>query len=103
MSSELILLVDDEPSILQLAQMYLEREGFRVKSVSDGESALEAVSIHRPALVVLDLMLPKLDGFEVCKRLRQRDDPAAILMLTARDDDVDKIHGLELGADDYLT
>ena len=103
MSSELILLVDDEPSILQLAQMYLEREGFRVKSASDGEAALEAVSIHRPALVVLDLMLPKLDGFEVCKRLRMRDDPAAILMLTARDDDVDKILGLELGADDYLT
>ena len=83
--------------------MYLEREGFRVKSVSDGEAALEAVAKFHPALIVLDLMLPKLDGFEVCKRLRQRDDPAAILMLTARDEDVDKILGLELGADDYLT
>jgi len=103
MNSELILLVDDEPSIQQLAQMYLEREGFRVKTASDGEAALACVAALHPALVVLDVMLPKLDGFEVCKRLRQRDDPAAILMLTARDDDVDKILGLELGADDYLT
>ena len=103
MSSELILLVDDEPSIQQLAQMYLEREGFRVKTASDGESALSSVATLHPALVVLDVMLPKLDGFEVCKRLRQLDNPVAILMLTARDDDVDKILGLELGADDYLT
>ena len=103
MPSDLILLVDDEPSILQLAQMYLEREGFRVKIASDGEAALEAVRVLCPALIVLDVMLPKLDGFEVCKRLRQRDDPAAILMLTARDEDIDKILGLELGADDYLT
>jgi DNA-binding response OmpR family regulator len=103
MPTDLILLVDDEPSILQLAQMYLEREGFRVKTASDGEAALEAVRVLCPALVVLDVMLPKLDGFEVCKRLRQRDDPAAILMLTARDEDIDKILGLELGADDYLT
>ncbi len=103
MPSDLILLVDDEASIVQLAQMYLEREGFRVKSAGDGEAALEAASAHRPALIVLDVMLPKLDGFEVCKRLRQRDDSAAILMLTARDEDLDKILGLELGADDYLT
>jgi two-component system alkaline phosphatase synthesis response regulator PhoP len=103
MPTDLILLVDDEPSILQLAQMYLEREGFRVKTASDGEAALEALALHRPALIVLDVMLPKLDGFEVCKRMQMRDDPAAILMLTARDDDVDKILGLELGADDYLT
>jgi DNA-binding response OmpR family regulator len=103
MPSELILLVDDEAPIVQLAQMYLEREGFRVKSAGDGQAALDAASLHHPALIVLDVMLPKLDGFEVCKRLRQRDDPAAILMLTARDEDVDKILGLELGADDYLT
>ena len=103
MSSDLILLVDDEPSIQQLAQMYLESEGFRVKTASDGESALSSVATLHPALVVLDVMLPKLDGFEVCKRLRQQDNPVAILMLTARDDDVDKIIGLELGADDYLT
>lgn len=101
--NELLLLVDDEPSILELARMYLQREGFRIQSVQDGQAALEAVARERPALVVLDLMLPKLDGFEVCRRLRASNDPAAILMLTARDDDIDKILGLELGADDYLT
>jgi two-component system alkaline phosphatase synthesis response regulator PhoP len=103
MSSELILLVDDEPSILQLVRMYLERENFRVETASDGEAALASIKRHRPALVVLDLMLPILDGFEVCRRLRSGNDPVAILMLTARDEDIDKILGLELGADDYLT
>jgi DNA-binding response OmpR family regulator len=102
-SNELILLVDDEPSIVQLARMYLEREGFRVQSVNDGETALDQVAQQHPALVVLDIMLPKLDGFEVCRRLRASQNPAAILMLTARDEDIDKILGLELGADDYLT
>ena len=103
MSSELILLVDDEPPIIQLARMYLEREGFRVQEANDGEAALEAVAKLRPALVVLDVMLPKLDGFEVCRRLRSADNSVAIIMLTARDEDIDKILGLELGADDYLT
>ncbi|RLD03087.1 MAG: DNA-binding response regulator [Chloroflexi bacterium] len=101
--SELILLVDDEASIVQLAQLYLEREGFRVISASDGQAALDAVVRQNPALMVLDVMLPKLDGFEVCRRLRADDNPVAILMLTARDEDIDKIVGLELGADDYLT
>jgi DNA-binding response OmpR family regulator len=101
--NELILLVDDEPSIIQLARMYLEREGFRIQSVMDGEAAMGAVAREHPALVVLDVMLPKLDGFEVCRRLRASNDSAAILMLTARDEDIDKILGLELGADDYLT
>jgi two-component system, OmpR family, alkaline phosphatase synthesis response regulator PhoP len=101
--NELILLVDDEPSIIQLSRMYLEREGFRITSVNDGEAALSAAARERPALIVLDVMLPKLDGFEVCRRLRASNDPAAILMLTARDEDIDKILGLELGADDYLT
>jgi DNA-binding response OmpR family regulator len=101
--NELILLVDDEPSIIELSRMYLEREGFRIHAVKDGQAALEAVSRDRPALIVLDVMLPKLDGFEVCRRLRAMNDPAAILMLTARDEDIDKILGLELGADDYLT
>jgi len=103
MPSDLILLVDDEPSITQLARMYLEREGFRVAAVGDGQAALEAVASGRPALIVLDVMLPKLDGFEVCRQLRAKNDPVAILMLTARDDDIDKILGLEMGADDYLT
>jgi DNA-binding response OmpR family regulator len=101
--NEFILIVDDEPSIIQLARMYLEREGFRVESANDGESALESVERHRPSLVVLDVMLPKLDGFEVCRRLRASQPDTAILMLTARDEDIDKILGLELGADDYLT
>jgi len=100
---ELILLVDDEASIIQLAQLYLEREGFRVASAGNGQAALDAVSSQDPALIVLDVMLPDLDGFEVCRRLRAENNPVGILMLTARDDDIDKIVGLELGADDYLT
>lgn len=103
MSNDLILIVDDEPSILQLSRMYLEREGFRVTSAQDGEAALQAVERQHPALVVLDVMLPKLDGFEVCRRLRASQSDIPILMLTARTDDIDKIIGLELGADDYLT
>ena len=83
--------------------MYLEREGFRTESANDGEAALDKVAREHPALVVLDVMLPKLDGFEVCRRLRASQNPTAILMLTARDEDIDKILGLELGADDYLT
>ena len=101
--NELILIVDDEPSIIELARMYLEREGFRTQSARDGEAALDMIAREHPALVVLDVMLPKLDGFEVCRRLRASNDAIAILMLTARDDDIDKILGLELGADDYLT
>jgi len=103
MTSELILLVDDEPSIVQLARMYLERENFRVESAGDGEAALEAIQRLNPDLVVLDVMLPRLDGFEVCRRLRAEDNPLPIIMLTARDEDIDKIIGLELGADDYMT
>ncbi len=103
MSSELILLVDDEPSIIQLSRMYFEREGFRVQEISDGESALDAVAKQQPALVVLDVMLPGLDGFDVCRKLRASGNQTPIIMLTARDEDIDKILGLELGADDYLT
>ncbi|HNR46336.1 MAG TPA: response regulator transcription factor [Anaerolineaceae bacterium] len=103
MKSSLILLVDDEPSIVALARLYLEREGFTVQSVADGSAALEAVNQLQPALVVLDVMLPELDGFEVCRRLRAAGSSVAILMLTAREEDIDKILGLELGADDYMT
>jgi DNA-binding response OmpR family regulator len=100
---ETILLVDDEASIVSLARMYLEREGFRVESVGDGLKALETVEKLRPGLLVLDVMLPGADGFEVCRRLRRAGNPIPIIMLTARDEDIDKILGLELGADDYLT
>jgi len=103
MSSELVLLVDDEPSILQLARLYLEREDFLVQEASNGEAALEAAARLHPALIVLDVMLPGLNGFEVCRRLRADNNEVAVLMLTARDEDIDKILGLELGADDYLT
>jgi DNA-binding response OmpR family regulator len=101
MAGERILVVDDEPHIVELARLYLEREGFRVTSVGDGASALEEIRSHPPALVVLDVMLPEVDGFEVCRRARVASD-VPILMLTARDEDVDRIVGLELGADDYL-
>ncbi len=103
MSSELILLVDDEPSIIQLSRMYFERDGFRVQEISDGEAALEAAAKYHPALIVLDVMLPKLDGFEVCRKLRASGNQTPVIMLTARDEDIDEILGLELGADDYLT
>lgn len=103
MPSELILLVDDEPSITQLARMYLERDGYRIVEIADGESALAAADKQKPALIVLDVMLPKVDGFDVCRRLRSAGDNVPIIMLTARDEDIDKILGLELGADDYLT
>lgn len=103
MSGELILLVDDETSILQLARLYLERDGYRTHSVRDGLAALAAVKQISPDLMVLDIMIPEMDGFDVCRRLRVENHPIPILILTARDDDIDKILGLELGADDYLT
>ena len=103
MSGDLVLVVDDEPNIIDLARLYLEKEGFRVKGIADGPAALQAVEQLRPAFMVLDVMLPGIDGFEVCRRLRATNNPLPILLLTARDEDVDKIIGLELGADDYLT
>ncbi len=103
MADELILLVDDEPNIIQLARMYLEREGYRIISAADGKEALEAIKVKKPHLVVLDVMLPEMDGLEVCKRLRREKNDVPVIMLTARDDDIDKILGLELGADDYMT
>ncbi len=97
-----ILVVDDEPNIVQLLRLYLEKEGFAVVAARDGEEGLALHLRHDPDLVILDLMLPKLDGYEVCRELRRRGD-TPILMLTARSDDVDAIVGLELGADDYVT
>jgi DNA-binding response OmpR family regulator len=103
MTGELVLLVDDEPNIVELATLYLKKEGYRIESAADGQAALEAIEKNNPALVVLDLMLPKIDGYEVCRQLRAQNNPILILMLTARDEDVDKIVGLEMGADDYMT
>ncbi|MBL7208935.1 MAG: response regulator transcription factor [Dehalococcoidia bacterium] len=97
-----ILVVDDEPNILELAKLYIEQEGYRVEGVGNGKDALSRLDTAKPALVVLDLMLPDIDGFEVCRQIRKKSD-VPILMLTARKEDVDKIVGLELGADDYLT
>jgi DNA-binding response OmpR family regulator len=97
-----ILLVDDEDSVQKLLTYPLEREGFRVVQARDGQEALDRFSAEHVDLVVLDVMLPKLDGLEVCRQLRARS-MVPIIMLTARDDEVDKVLGLELGADDYIT
>ena len=97
-----ILVVDDERHIVELVRLYLEQEGWAVVAANDGESALALHKRHEPDLVVLDLMLPKVDGLEVCREIRRRGD-TPVLMLTARSDDVDAIVGLELGADDYVT
>ncbi len=102
MAGELILVVDDEANIIDLARLYLEREAYRVEEAMDGQQALEKIDSLEPALVILDIMLPEVDGFEVCRRVRAESE-VPIIMLTARDDDVDKIVGLELGADDYVT
>ena len=100
--SATILLVDDEDSVQKLLTYPLERDGYRVVPALDGEQALERFAQEDVDLVVLDLMLPKLDGLEVCKRLRATSQ-VPIIMLTARDDELDKVVGLELGADDYIT
>ena len=100
--SATILLVDDEDSVQKLLTYPLERDGYRVVPALDGEQALERFQEEHVDLVVLDLMLPKLDGLEVCKRLRAESE-VPIIMLTARDDELDKVLGLELGADDYIT
>jgi DNA-binding response OmpR family regulator len=100
--SSTILLVDDEDAVQKLLAYPLERDGYRVVQARDGEEALERFAQERVDLVVLDLMLPKVDGLEVCKRLRAASS-VPIIMLTARDDELDKVLGLELGADDYIT
>ncbi|NOZ28481.1 MAG: response regulator transcription factor [Chloroflexi bacterium] len=102
MAGETILVVDDEQHIVDLARMYLETEGYRVITAEDGEEALRRWREEHPDLIVLDLMLPEIDGWDVCRRVRAESD-VAIIMLTARSDDIDKIVGLELGADDYVT
>ena len=97
-----ILVVDDAPNIVELLRLYLEGAGYRTLVATDGPSAVEAHRKHRPDLVILDVMLPGMDGFEVCRAIRREAD-TPVIMLTARTDDVDAIVGLELGADDYVT
>ena len=107
MPKETILVVDDEQNIIELARLYLEQDGFRVEPANNGRQALDKIKLFQPALMILDLMLPEIDGWEVCRRVRASGEPfmnsLPIIMLTARDEDVDKIVGLELGADDYMT
>lgn len=96
-----ILVVDDEKNIVQLARLYLNNEGFRVESAHDGRQALEKAKAVRPDLIVLDLMMPEMDGLTVCRELRKTSN-VPVIILTARGDDVDRIVGLEVGADDYM-
>ena len=103
MAAGTILLVEDEQSIASLVTLYLSNDGFTVEHISDGAQALEAVARLRPSLVILDVMLPGMDGVEICRRLRRESEDLPIMMLTARDTEVDRVLGLELGADDYVT
>ncbi len=96
-----ILVVDDEEHIRELATLYLEQEGYGVLNASDGEEALEVARAKQPDLIVLDVMMPGLDGLDVCRELRKESD-VPVLMLTARSEEIDRIVGLELGADDYM-
>jgi DNA-binding response OmpR family regulator len=100
-AGELVLVVDDEPTVRDVVQRYLERDGFRVAVAADGPGALRACAEAPPDLVVLDLMLPGLDGLEVCRRLRATT-ACAVIMLTAKGHEADRVTGLELGADDYV-
>ncbi len=100
--SELILVVDDEPKIVRLATDYLVKHGFRVTAAGDGLTALAVARSERPDLIILDLMLPQMDGREVCRTLRRESD-VPIIMLTALAEEIDQVTGLEIGADDYIT
>ncbi|MEU7556029.1 response regulator transcription factor [Streptomyces sp. NPDC044571] len=99
----LVLIVEDDPNIAALQRLYLERDGYRTETVEDGPAGLDAVARLAPAAVVLDVGLPGMDGVTLCRRLRERDDWTPVLLVTARGDEADRILGLELGADDYLT
>lgn len=98
-----ILIVEDDPHILLGLEEVLKSEGFDVASCNRGDSALDTVAKHKPALIVLDVMLPGLSGYDICKQLRSRKIPTPILMLTAKSQEIDKVVGLDLGADDYVT
>lgn len=98
-----ILVVDDEPNIVELVEFHLQREGYQVVTGGDGLEAISLVRNEQPDLVVLDVMLPKLDGFEVCRQLRLEQNQIPVIMLTAKDDEISRVLGLEIGADDYIT
>ena len=97
-----VLVVDDETPLRDLIRAYLERDGYTVVEASTGKEALSAAALHNPDIIVLDLMIPEIDGTEVCRRIRASSD-VYIIMLTAKADEVDRVVGLEVGADDYLT
>jgi two-component system alkaline phosphatase synthesis response regulator PhoP/two-component system response regulator ResD len=97
-----VLVVDDEKNIVQLARLYLSKEGYEVEAAFDGLEALKKAKSVRPDLIILDLMMPEMDGLDVCKELRKTSN-VPIIMLTAKGDDIDRIIGLEIGADDYMT
>ena len=96
-----VLIIEDDKHTASLVALYLEREGFRALKAEDGEAGLAMAEQHQPVMVILDLMLPKMDGWEVCRRLRRKSD-VPVIMLTARGDEIDRVSGLTLGADDYL-
>src|SRR5436190_4907275 len=102
MSAQKVLVVDDEDHILELARLYLSREGYQIETVTDGASAMARFGQVKPDLVVLDIMLPNVDGLTICREIRKQSQ-VPIIMLTARDEVTDKVVGLEVGADDYLT
>ncbi|HHX75216.1 MAG TPA: response regulator transcription factor [Firmicutes bacterium] len=102
MNEGLILIVDDEEHIRELVRLYLEKEGFTTMMSADGADAVEKVKKYRPVLIILDIMLPKMDGWDVCREVRKFTE-TPIIMLTAKGEEFDKVLGLELGADDYLT
>ncbi len=98
-----ILIVDDEVRIVELLSFNLEKAGYKIIAAHDGKTGLELAQTKNPDLILLDVMLPKMDGFEVCRRIRETDKLVPILMITAREEEIDKVFGLESGADDYIT
>ena len=101
--SKKVLIIEDEPGILLGIRDEFESEGYMVFAANDGEEGLEMTQKHRPDLIILDVMMPKMDGYEVCKKLRMEGNRIPIIMLTVKDKEIDKVLGLELGADDYVT
>lgn len=99
-----ILVVDDEAAVVEVVSLYLKRDGFNVRQARDGQAALAMIDVHAPDLIILDLMLPEVDGFEILSRLRNGRNPdIPVIMLTARGQEIDRVYGFEMGADDYVT